>query len=235
MEDYFDVDSLAKYLHLTPEQIRKMADRGKLPGQRVSGEWRFPRREIFHWFEERIGISDDTQLQQYERIIDRHNNESDSPTISIDAFLPLELVWLDCRGRSKSSLIRDVCEFVAHAGYVWDSEKLATAIQNREHLNSTALENGVALLHPRRPQLDNLREPFLALIRTPSAIPFGGPRGTLTDLFFLVASDSETFHLKILARLARLLGMPNVISELRQAEDAVAAKKILTNAEQLLG
>ncbi len=235
MEDYFDVDSLAKYLHLAPEQIRKMADRGKLPGQRVGGEWRFPRREIFHWFEERIGISDDTQLQQYEQLIERHHQESDSATISMDALLPLELVWLDCRGRSKNSLIRDVCEFVAHAGYVWDSEKLATAIQNREQLNSTALENGVALLHPRRPQPDNLREPFLALIRTPSAIPFGGPRGALTDIFFLIASDSEAFHLKLLARLARLLGQTAVISDLRQADDAVAAKKILTNAELELG
>ena len=235
MEDYFDVESLAKYLHLTPEQIRKMADRGKLPGQRVSGEWRFPRREIFHWFEERIGISDDMQLQQYERIIDRHHNESESAAVSIEALMPPELVWLDCRGRSKNSLIRDVCEFVAQEGYVWDSEKLATAIQNREQLNSTALENGVALLHPRRPQPDNLREPFLALIRTPSAIPFGGPRGTLTDLFFVIASDSEAFHLKLLARLARLLGMPNLISELRQAKDKAAAKTILTNAEQLLG
>ena len=38
----FDIDELAKYLHLTPPQVSRMADRGKLPGRKVGGQWRFP-------------------------------------------------------------------------------------------------------------------------------------------------------------------------------------------------
>ena len=32
-EEDFDIDSLASYLHLTPSQVRKMADRDRLPGR----------------------------------------------------------------------------------------------------------------------------------------------------------------------------------------------------------
>ena len=47
MED-LDVPKLAEYLHLTPEQVKKMAVRGRLPGRRVGGQWRFSEAEIHH-------------------------------------------------------------------------------------------------------------------------------------------------------------------------------------------
>ena len=52
----FDIDSLATYLHLTPAKVTRMADRGKLPGRKVGGQWRFSEAEIHHWLEQRIGF-----------------------------------------------------------------------------------------------------------------------------------------------------------------------------------
>jgi PTS system nitrogen regulatory IIA component len=234
LEDYFDVDGLAAYLHLTPDQIRKMADRGKLPGMRVSGEWRFPRREIFHWFEERIGLSDDLELKQYQRLLERNQEKCRPEEISLENFLPHELVWIGCPSRSKNSLVRDLCEFAQAQGVLWNSETMAEAIQTREQLHSTALENGVALLHPRRPQTGNFADPFVALAITPSGIPFGGPRGTLTDVFFLIASDTDAFHLKMLTQISRVIAQPELLAGLRSAASAVEAKRILIDAERAL-
>ena len=62
-EDY-DEQSLATFLHLTPDQVRKMANRGKLPGRRVGNQWRFSQAEIHEWFEQRIGVSDQQELDQ---------------------------------------------------------------------------------------------------------------------------------------------------------------------------
>jgi len=36
-DDDFDLDSLAAYLHLSTAQVARMADRGQIPGRRVSG------------------------------------------------------------------------------------------------------------------------------------------------------------------------------------------------------
>jgi PTS system nitrogen regulatory IIA component len=55
----FDVDRLAAYLHRMPADITRLAERGKLPGRRVGGAWRFSAAEIHHWMEDRIGLSDD--------------------------------------------------------------------------------------------------------------------------------------------------------------------------------
>ena len=69
-EESFDIDSLAVYLHLTPEQVRKMADRDRLPGRRVGGQWRFSKAEIHHWFEDRIGASNENELIEVEKVLD---------------------------------------------------------------------------------------------------------------------------------------------------------------------
>src|SRR5262245_42062690 len=54
----FDLDRLAAYLHMMPDDVQKLAERGKLPGRRVGGAWRFSAAEIHHWMEDRIGLSD---------------------------------------------------------------------------------------------------------------------------------------------------------------------------------
>ena len=63
MED-LDIPQLAEYLHITPDQVRKMVSRGNLPGRRVGGDWKFNEAEIHHWLEERIGLSDQGELDQ---------------------------------------------------------------------------------------------------------------------------------------------------------------------------
>ena len=42
--DMMDVDQLAAYLRRDAREVGKLASRGRLPGHRVGGEWRFARR-----------------------------------------------------------------------------------------------------------------------------------------------------------------------------------------------
>jgi PTS system nitrogen regulatory IIA component len=89
------------------------------------------------------------------------------------------------------------------------------AIRTRENMYPTALDNGVALLHPRRPLSGILSEPFLAFGLTSQGIPFGGGR-TLTDVFFLICSTEDRWHLRTLARLSRLLADNLFLQKLRE-------------------
>ncbi len=38
VDDFFDIDGLAKYLHLHPEQVQKMAERANSRGRRVANQ-----------------------------------------------------------------------------------------------------------------------------------------------------------------------------------------------------
>ena len=85
---------------------------------------------------------------------------------------------------------------------------------------TTALDNGVALLHPRRLLPSIMSEGFLAVGRTFQGIPFGGSRGILTDVFFLIGSIDDPSHLRTLARLSRIINDSTVIQGIRGADHA---------------
>lgn len=233
-EENFDIDSLAIFLHLTPDQVRKMADRGKLPGRRINDRWKFSRAEIHHWFEERIGISDESELRQVEQVLETQAEREYTPDVSFAELLPIELIKIPFAARTKSSVIDGICQFAADAGRLWDPNKMKDAIRAREKLHPTALENGVALLHPRRPMPSVMEDSFLALGVTTSGIPFGGPRGTLTDTFFLVCSANEAVHLRILARLSRLVGQPELLAKIRESSGPGEVRTHLMEAEDQL-
>ena len=69
--------------------------------------------------------------------------------------------------------------------------------------------------------------PFISLGITTSGIPFGGPRGCLTDIFFLIGSISEPQHLRVLARLSRLIQQTEMLDQLRAAESPAAAWQVI--------
>ncbi len=217
-QEDFDINKLAAYLHLTPDQVRKMADRGRLPGRRVSGAWRFSQAEIHQWFEEKIGLSDNEELTKVEKVLNRASEKTLEESFHIPDLLSMDNVYVPFLARTKSSVIQKICDLTAETGRLWDPSKMADALQSREELHPTALENGVALLHPRRPMSSIIGEPFLALGVTSSGIPFGGPRGCLTDVFFLIGSTNESVHLRLLARLSRLIQQPELLESIRAAE-----------------
>jgi PTS system nitrogen regulatory IIA component len=233
VDEDFDIPSLAAFLHLTHEQVRRMAEKGKLPGRRIGGQWRFARAEIHHWFEDKIGLSDEQQLLEMQRVLKTHAT-SPATEIAVPQLLSPDRILIPLAARTKSSVISELCQFVAQTGVLWEPEKMAEAISAREQLHPTALENGVALLHPRRPQAAMLAEPFLALGVTLSGIPFGGPRGSLTDIFFLIASAEEAAHLRVLAQLSRLIQSAELLAGLRQARDAHSAWKLICETDQKL-
>ena len=57
---------------------------------------------------------------------------------------------------------------------------------------------------------------------------------TLTDLFFLILSVNDQGHLRVLARLSRLIGDPTMLEELRQAPDAAAVRELIVEREAKL-
>jgi PTS system nitrogen regulatory IIA component len=231
-QDDFDIDRLAAYLHMMPAAVLKLAERGKLPGRRVGGDWRFSAAEIHHWLEDRIGVSDDEALIQMEGALDRATDAS-ADDISISKLLHLEAISLPLNARTRTSVITKMTELAAQTHLLWDAEKMAEAVRAREDMHSTALDNGVALLHPRRPMPAILAEAVLALGITPGGIPFGSG-GSLTDLFFLICSTSDHEHLRILARLSRVINDAEFLRSLRAAASVTETHELIEQRERAI-
>jgi PTS system nitrogen regulatory IIA component len=227
----FDVDQLAAYLHLGPQQVARLSERGKLPGRKVAGQWRFAQAEIHHWLEDRIGLSDEEELLQVEQVLQRSGSDEEEAPISIAELLPLEAIAVPLAARTRNSVIRSMVELGATTGWLWDPEKMAEAVRSREEMHPTALENGVALMHPRRPMTNILGQAFLALGITSAGIPFGAGM-PMSDIFFLICSVEDRGHLRVLARLSRLLTAPNFLGSLRAAATAAEARQLIVDTEQ---
>ncbi len=228
----FDIDSLAAYLHLTPPQVRRLADRDKLPGRKVAGQWKFSRAEIHHWLEDRIGLGDDDELVEVEAVLRRAAGEHRKEVLLAD-MLPIEAIAVPLQARTRNSVITKMVDLAVGTGLLWDGPKMIEAVRSREDMHPTALENGVALMHPRRPMTKILGHSLLALGLTGSGIPFGSG-APMTDIFFLICSTDDRGHLEVLARLSRVLTAPGFLDALREAPDAKAARDLIGDTETTL-
>ncbi len=234
MED-LDVARLAEYLHLTPDQVTKMAMRGRLPGRRVGGQWRFSEAEIHHWLEDRIGASDSDELNKVQRVLDRAADRAARQEIDrpIHELCTVDTIAVPLNARTRGSVIRSMCELAAKSGLMWDAQAMAEAVRAREQMHPTALDCGVALLHPRRPQTTILADSVVAMAVCPAAIPFSDS-GHLTDIFFLICSYDDASHLRILAKLSRMISDGNMLSKIRECESPAEAWHCLQESEEAI-
>ena len=230
MEDH-NVAQVAAYLHVTPAQIIKMASRGLLPGRRVGGDWVFNEAEIHHWLEEKIGASDSEELYKVQQVVDRVTGESTDRMLS--GLCTPDTISVPLQARTRGSVVRSMCELVSNSGLMWDAPAMAEAVQAREKMHPTALDCGVALLHPRRPQTSILADSVIAMGISPNPLPFSDS-GHLTDIFFLICSYDDTAHLRILARLSRLIANRDMLDGLRACDSVADAWQCFREAEAAL-
>jgi PTS system nitrogen regulatory IIA component len=225
-----DIAQLAAYLHLTPDQVTKMAVRGRIPARKVGNLWRFSEAEIHHWLEDRIGASDPEELEKVQAVLNRAKGDEIKDLLITEMCVP-ETIQVPLNARTRGSVIRSICSLAAETGMMWDAPSMAEAVSAREQMHPTALDCGVALLHPRRPQTSILADSVIALGVCPAPIPFSD-RGHLTDVFFLICSYDDTVHLRILAKLSRMISSGDLLDQLRSSETSGQAWAALRDAEE---
>jgi PTS system nitrogen regulatory IIA component len=225
------VDQLAAYLQRDAREVGKLASRGHLPGHKVSGQWRFALAEINHWLETQMPSLTEAQLSTLETAGGTQDGYKEAilPGLLSEASLAVPL-----RASTRASVLKELVVLAEQSWHVYDPEAVLEAVRAREEMASTALPSGVAIPHPRRPLPAALGESVLAYGRTLSGLPFGAPRGELTDIFFLVCCREDTTHLRVLARLTRLLMREGFLDALREAQTPAESYEMLLNAEQQL-
>jgi len=222
--EMMDLEQLASYLKRDVREVSKLANRGYLPGHKVSGQWRFAPAEINYWLE--------TQMHSYteEELLALDNQPAPAPLIS--SMLSEATMAVPLPAGTRASVLKELVKLAEQTWQVYDPEVVLSAIKQREDMGSTALGSGVAIPHPRRPLPQALGESVLAYGRTASGVPFGAPHGNLTDIFFLVCCRDQRTHLHVLARLSRMMLRPGFLEELRAAQTVSESFHIIANAER---
>ncbi|HLJ11313.1 MAG TPA: PTS sugar transporter subunit IIA [Planctomycetaceae bacterium] len=227
--EFLSLDQLAAQLGRDKRELEKLVQRGRIPGHRVEGTWRFHPAEVRMWLEQELrGYSIDELAAVEESQYPQGQTERGSP---LSGLLQLETVQVPLEARTRHSALETLLQVAGRSWNVWEPAALLAAILEREDVMSTGFENGVAIPHPRNPLPNALGASVVAYGRTFSGIPFGAPKRSLTDIFFLVLCRNSRTHLAVLARLGRLMQTPGFLDELRAAPDSAASYKVISDAD----
>lgn len=226
------LEDFARHVGLDAREVRKLAERGKLPADRVAGRWRFNRARVTEWLQQEMLTLDidGKRLKAIEKAMSPPTSP-DSNAQLVTGLLSLVGIDLALPARTKSSVLLELVTLADKTGLLWDQAGLLRELQARESLCSTALPNGLAIPHARQPMPYVSSEPFICFARLGKGIGFGSPYGGLTDLFFLICCHDDRAHLHVLARLMRMFN-DDCVARLRIAETPDDALRILIDREE---
>jgi mannitol/fructose-specific phosphotransferase system IIA component (Ntr-type) len=143
------------------------------------------------------------------------------------------LVFADLAGSTVEDALAEMSAGLVRAGRVRDAEDLTRRLVERERMGSTGLGEGIAIPHCK---VRDLSDVVLAIGVSQVGIDFHAPDAIPVTLVFLVVSPAEApgLHLQALARISRIIRMPEVAEGLRGAATAEAIADILKDAERQL-
>lgn len=141
-----------------------------------------------------------------------------------------EMVWPDLEATTKKDVIKELAARAAKVLGAFDENDIAGVLEEREHLGSTGIQDGIAIPHGKIAGLDRI---VVACGRSVGGIDFDAHDAKTTHLFFVLLAPEFAAgqHLKILARLSRLLKSSHFRERLLTARDADGIYEIITGED----
>lgn len=150
-----------------------------------------------------------------------------APVSLADYTLPA-LIVPRLREGDTAGIVSELSQVLHREGGVPDVLPFYQAALNQELLTSSALDCGLAFPHAR---LSGIKRLQFALGRTAEPIDWGAKTSWSVQFIFLLAvpATDAAGYLQLLASLARLGQQPEVLAQLRAAENAEAILTVLGN------
>src|SRR3954471_8657524 len=142
----FSIEELAQRLGRNLRDIEKLANRGRIPGRKVGGEWQFHSTEIAHWLEDQMRDYNDEELAVVEESHRSAEVDVDQPVTSL---LRPETIQIPLDARTKRSVLEALVEVAGRTWQIWEPAVVLQAVLEREELFPTGYDGGVAIPHPR--------------------------------------------------------------------------------------
>jgi nitrogen PTS system EIIA component len=152
--------------------------------------------------------------------------EREQRMVSMKDHLQNDLVIDDIKAIDKDGVLREFARLLKAAGKVREEDGIVRVLAEREALGSTGIGDGVAIPHGK---VRGLREIVVAFGRSRNGVDFQSLDGKPVTLFFLLLTpdDNSGDHLKVLARISRILKNPVLRENLRTAHPSQEVRKFI--------
>lgn len=144
--------------------------------------------------------------------------------------LRADLVLADLDAPDRASALARISAHLAKHEPSLDEDAVRTALEAREAAHSTAMGHELALPHATLPGLDAT---LLGIALSAAPIPWGDENETARLCFVLLSPPgSEGTHIKLLARICRLVRIPGVADDLLGADSAESVVRVVLSHDE---
>ncbi|MDD2332478.1 MAG: PTS sugar transporter subunit IIA [Candidatus Cloacimonetes bacterium] len=177
-----------------------------------------------------IKIDEDSMNEWLERL-----SENDEKMLALkrvichfEEYMKPDNIFLDFHADNKYDAIRILSEKAKDLKLVRDARWLYEVVVAREELISTAIGNGVALLHPRHLHPSKIKAPSILFGRSDEGVDFDAPDNKPVNIFFMLLLHNDKQHLFSLSYISKLIMNPEILSSFSTAKNVEEIHKCLT-------
>ncbi len=201
------IKDVAELLNVSQSTVRKWLDEGQIPAYKIQGQDRFSKLEIESWVmnyrQEKKPRNLPFEATSEKKSFDHHTAATaGSQKFSLFRALHKGETLHAVPGKTKEEIIRNATKQLAKT-HGFDSDLWAELLIDRENLQPTALNNGLAVPHTRECIL-NPHHDFIAVVFPKEPIPYGALDGEPVHTLLFLSAGNDKRHLHLLAKLAHL-------------------------------
>jgi PTS system nitrogen regulatory IIA component len=144
--------------------------------------------------------------------------------------LPPERIMPDLQASNKRGALEELARTITDGLDGLSLQSVVEVLLDRERLGSTGIGDHIAIPHGKLPQLSQLK---LAFGRSLKGVDFDSMDGKPSHLFFLLLApaDSAGQHLKILAKISRMLMSQSFRDNLMKAQGAEEIYRLIAERD----
>lgn len=144
----------------------------------------------------------------------------------------IEFIKANLLAKTKTETLTELVNTVVQGGLKLDSSLAIEVLQQRENLGSTGIGDGVAIPHGKISALDEL---VVAFGRSKEGIAYDSLDGKPVHIFFLLLApeNSAGQHLKVLAKISKMLKTANFRKKLLEAKSERDLYKIIIDQDEV--
>lgn len=212
-----NVRQVSKLLKVSEKKVYDWIKRGILRADRVNDQYRLHRSDLLERTSSReIDIPAEIFADQ---------SSVGVPTPRLVDALRTGGIFYGLRGDDKATVLRAIVNSLTLPPNS-NRESIAQLLLAREALGSTAIGEGIAIPHVRRPILCNISSPSISLCFLEKPVDFAAFDRRPVFAIFLIISPTARTHLHLLSRLSFALHDPQLKAALvhRAAQDEILAE-----------
>jgi len=212
---YLSKNEAAKLLKVSEDVIQEMINTNVFETKIVGKSMKIDADSMNEWMENLT--ESEEKLLALKRVI-----------CHFEEYMRPDNIFLDFHAENKYEAIRVLSEKAKELKLVRDARWLYEVVVAREELISTAIGNGVALLHPRHLHPSKIKSPSIIFGRTDEGVDFDAPDNKPVNIFFMLLLHNDKQHLFSLSYISKLMINLDILKELGTAKSMPDIHKILT-------